>query len=98
MQRPTTRHYGTVERDSVPEAQYGPKEFLMTHKFNIGQIVELEPHSFRSTVLGPYEIRHLIPASDRDPDDPCYRIKSAAEKHERVVPESELTLSMGVFA
>ena len=70
----------------------------MTHKFNIGQIVELEPHSFRSTVLGPYEIRHLIPASDRDPDDPCYRIKSAAEKHERVVPESELTLSKGVFA
>jgi hypothetical protein len=70
----------------------------MAHKFNIGQIVELEPGSFRSPVLGPYEIRHLIPASDRNPDDPCYRIKSVAEKHERVAPESELTLSNSVFA
>jgi hypothetical protein len=70
----------------------------MTHKFNIGQIVELEVHSFRSAVLGPYEIRHLIPASDGDPDDPRYRIKSGAEKHERVAPESELTLLKGAFA
>jgi hypothetical protein len=74
----------------------------MAHKFNIGQIVELEPGSLRSVVLGPYEIRHLIPASDRDPDDlcddPCYRIKSIAEKHERVAPESELTVSKAVFA
>jgi hypothetical protein len=70
----------------------------MTHRFDVGQIVELEPHSFRSAVLGPYEIRHLIPASDQDPDDPCYRIKSVAEKHERVAPESQLTLSKGVFA
>ena len=69
----------------------------MTHKFNIGQIVELVPHSFRSAVLGPYEIRHLIPASDRDPDDPCYRIKNIAEKHERVAPESELTLLPSIF-
>ena len=70
----------------------------MAHKFNVGQIVELEPGSFRSAVLGPYEIRHLIPASDRDPDDPCYRIKSVAEKHERVAPESEFKLSKSVFA
>jgi hypothetical protein len=97
-EHPMTKHCGTVERDSVPEAQNGTKEFLMTHRFNIGQIVELEPHSFRSAVLGPYEIRHLIPASDRDPGDPCYRIKSGAEKYERVAPESELTLSKGVFA
>ena len=47
---------------------------------------------------GPYEIRHLVPASDRDPGDPCYRIKSIAEKHERVASESELTLSEDVFA
>ncbi len=32
----------------------------MTHKFNIGQLVELERGSLRSAVLGPYEIRHLI--------------------------------------
>jgi hypothetical protein len=70
----------------------------MAHKFNVGQIVELEPGLLRSSALGPYEIRHLVPASDRDPDDPCYRIKSIAEKHERAASESELTLSKGVFA
>ena len=56
----------------------------MPHKFNIGQIVELEPRLLRSSAPGPYEIRHLIPASDRDPGDPCYRIKNVAEKHEQV--------------
>jgi len=70
----------------------------MTHKFNIGQIVELEPSSLRSIVRGPYEIRHLIPASDRDPGDPCYRVKSVDEKHERAVLESEITQSNGIVA
>ena len=70
----------------------------MAHKFSIGQIVDLEPGMLRSSAPGPYEIRHLVPASDRDPDDPCYRIKSVAEKHERVAPESDLTLSKAVFA
>jgi hypothetical protein len=69
----------------------------VAHKFNIGQIVELEPRVLRSPAPGPYEIRHLIPASDRDPSDPCYRIKNIAENHERVAPESELTLSEAVF-
>ena len=64
----------------------------MTHKFNIGQIVELEPGVLRSSAPGPYEIRHLVPASDRDPNDPCYRIKSIAEKYERAAAESELKL------
>ena len=70
----------------------------MAHKFNIGQIVELEPRALRSSAPGPYEIRHLVPASDQDPGDPRYRIKNIAEKHERVAPESELTLSEAVFA
>jgi hypothetical protein len=70
----------------------------MAHKFNVGQIVELEPGLLRHSALGPYEIRRLVPASDRDPDDPCYCIKNIAEKHERVAPESDLTLSKAVFA
>ena len=70
----------------------------MTHKFNIGQTVELAPRLLRSSAPGPYEIRHLMPSSDRDPADPCYRIKSAAEKYERVAPESRLTLSASVFS
>ncbi len=70
----------------------------MAHKFKAGQIVELEPSVLRSLASGPYEIRHLILSSDRDPSDPCYRIKSTAEKHERVASESELTLSVSIFA
>ena len=70
----------------------------MAHKFKIGQIVDLDPGVLRSLAPGPYEVRHLIPSLDRDPGDPCYRIKSTAEKHERVAPESELTLSVSVFA
>ena len=70
----------------------------MAHKFNIGQIVELARMVLRSSASGPYEIVHLVPASDRDPGDPCYRIKSIAEKHERVARQSELTLSESAFA
>ncbi|MGA8902186.1 hypothetical protein [Bradyrhizobium sp.] len=70
----------------------------MAHKFDVGQFVDLELNSLRSAVRGPYEIRHLIPASDRDPDDPCYRIKSVAEKHERVALESELTVARALSA
>jgi hypothetical protein len=69
----------------------------MAHKFNVGQVVMLEPRFLRSSAPGPYEIRHLVPASDRDPGDPCYRIKSVAEKHERIATESDLTLSVSVF-
>lgn len=73
-------------------------EYLMAHKFKVGQIVDLEPSILRLLAPGPYEIRHLIPSSDRDPTDPCYRIKSTAEKHERAAPESQLTLSCGIYA
>lgn len=34
-----------------------------------------------------------MPQSDRDTSDPSYQIKSVNEKHERVVLESDLTLS-----
>jgi len=61
----------------------------MTHRFTIGQIVELAPKILRPAAPGPYEIRHLLPDAGRE-KDPSYRIKSVAEKYERVVPESEL--------
>lgn len=69
----------------------------MTHKFKIGENVELEPRILRSLAPGSFEIRHLMPYSDRDPADPCYRIKNVSEKYERVAPESQLTLSVSVF-
>jgi len=69
----------------------------MAHKLAIGQIVELVPRHLRSSAPGPYEIRDLIPATDRNPGDPCYRIKSIGEKYERIAPESDLTLSVSIF-
>jgi hypothetical protein len=62
----------------------------VTHKFSIGQAVDLMPKVLRPAAPGPYEILYLVPAPDGDPDDPRYRIKSAAEEHERIAPESEL--------
>jgi hypothetical protein len=65
---------------------------IVTHKFSVGQIVDLLPTKLRSAARGAYEIRHLLPASDSSPGNPCYRIKSIDESHERVVPESDLKL------
>jgi hypothetical protein len=55
-------------------------------------MVELESMKLRPSAPGLYEIRFLIPTSDRNPGDPSYRIKSILENYERVAFESELTL------
>lgn len=70
----------------------------MSHKFTIGQIVELKAMKLRPSAPGPYEIRHLVPAADGNPGNPNYRIKSIAENYERVAPESELTLQYSALA
>lgn len=70
---------------------------MSAHKFHVGQIVDLAPSVLRTFTPGPYEIRRLVPATERDPDDPCYRIKNCDETHERAAPESDLTLSASVF-
>jgi hypothetical protein len=63
------------------------------HKFTIGQAVDLTPTILRPAATGDYEIRRLLPMSDGDPRNPSYRVKNIVEKHERVVRESEITLS-----
>jgi len=68
------------------------------HKFHVGQAVELAPNALRPLAPGPYEVRHLVPASDRDPSDPCYRIKSVDETYERVALQSELSPSNTILA
>jgi hypothetical protein len=65
----------------------------MTHKFTIGQVVDLQRTVLRPASPGEYEIRQLMPAGDSDPEDPRYRVKNTREKHERVVRESEISLS-----
>jgi len=82
---PTGARTGTAALEAI----------IVAYKFTIGQIVDLAPNMFRAAASGQYEIRRLMPASDRDGADPSYRIKSADEKHERVASESELTLSEG---
>jgi hypothetical protein len=63
------------------------------HKFVVGQIVDITPARLQQAAGGGYEIRRLMPAPDRDPENPCYTVKSVDEKHERVVRESEIWLS-----
>jgi hypothetical protein len=63
------------------------------HKFSVGQFVTLVPRVLQAAAPGRYEIRQLMPASERDTSDPVYRIKSVDEKHERVAMESDLTPS-----
>jgi hypothetical protein len=65
----------------------------VSHKFVVGQAVELDRLTLRPAAAGDYEILRLIPARDNDPGNPCYRVKNVDEKHERVVFESEITLS-----
>jgi hypothetical protein len=66
--------------------------YSVSHKFSVGQAVDLTPRVLRAAAPGRYEICRLMPVSDRDAGDPSYRIKSIGEKHERVVSESDLTL------
>jgi hypothetical protein len=63
----------------------------MMHKFQVGQFVALIPRVIRQAAPGTYEIIRLMPENEAEPR---YRIKSDAERHERVVPESELEGSL----
>ena len=67
----------------------------MGHKFLVGQSVDFNftQPILRQAAGGGYEIRRLMPASDGDRGNPCYRIKSIVENHERAVCESEISLS-----
>jgi hypothetical protein len=65
----------------------------MAHKFVVGQSVGFTRSILRQAAAGEYEIRRLMPATDDDPGNPCYRIRSIAENYERAVFESEISLS-----
>jgi hypothetical protein len=71
----------------------GSGEFAMTddsHKFKVGQTVDLVPSTLRPAANGSYVIVSLRSAED---GSTSYRIKSEREAHERVVSESDLALS-----
>jgi hypothetical protein len=65
----------------------------MTHKYSIGQKVDLVHRMMLTAPRGQYEVRKLMPDSDREGGDPVYRIKSVDETYERAAHESDLTPS-----
>ena len=60
---------------------------MLSHKFHVGQLVQLIPSINRNVPGGSYEIIRKLPESRGEFE---YRIKSMNEPHERVVRESEL--------
>ena len=57
---------------------------MATHKFSVGQMVEMMPeHAF--SPRGVFEVVRLLPPRDGEFQ---YRIKSVDEPHERVVKEN----------
>ena len=68
----------------------------MSHKFSVGQEVDLVHHMLQTAPRGRYRVSRLMPDSERDAGNPMYRIKSTDEKHERVAPESDLTRSYAI--
>jgi hypothetical protein len=61
---------------------------MASHKFHVGEIVNLRPVVSRNVPGGAYEVTKHLPHNGREFE---YRIKSASEEHERVARESELT-------
>jgi hypothetical protein len=66
---------------------------LSNHKFKVGQdrALCIRTHG-RGASSGVYKVTQALPSEG---DDRQYRIKSAAEPHERVVKESHPTASDG---
>ncbi|MFZ1150692.1 MAG: hypothetical protein WAR76_13280 [Xanthobacteraceae bacterium] len=61
---------------------------MTNHKFKIGQSVNYTSGPFGAgSASGVYQITQLLPPEG---DDFQYKIKSAAEPHERVAKESQL--------
>jgi hypothetical protein len=91
---------GTTKAPYRPRISYrgtgDPQQITVTHKFAVGQSVHLTLRSYPSAAAGPYKICRLVPISEIDLTNPRYRIKSEAEKHERVAAEYDLTLSNSV--
>jgi hypothetical protein len=78
-------------------SQSSEGQFDLEYKFAVGQMVVLAPRSSWSAAVGDHVVRHLISQSDADADNPRYRAKSVADSQERIVLQSDLTLSEDPF-
>jgi hypothetical protein len=77
-----SRSDATVRDRGRPDMEYA----MASHKFQVGEIVNLRPIVSRNVPGGAYEVTKQLPHSGREFE---YRIKSASEEHERVVGESD---------
>ena len=57
------------------------------HAFKVHDWVDILPSTLRTAAPGRYRIVRLIP---RDSGEPRYCIRSAQEKHDRVIAECDL--------
>ncbi len=81
---------GAVPR-AAPDAT---EEAVTNHKFKVGQVVEFVPGPRDANIpRGRYKVQRLLPSETRDPQ---YRVKHAADNHERVMPESQLAAEPGI--
>ena len=63
----------------------------MTHRFAIGTMVRLcRSNPLRNATVGPYEILARLPAEGGEFQ---YRVKSLAERYQRIIKEDELEVS-----
>jgi hypothetical protein len=61
----------------------------MSHKYKIGQTVNLTRDTLRTVNGGGFRIVALRPAEG---DDPHYLVKSDAERCQRIVPQSAIKI------
>ena len=74
-------------RRSADPINHETEKAVTSHKFKIGQSVNYTSGPFGASASGVYQITQLLPPEG---DDFQYKIKSAAEPHERVAKESQL--------
>jgi len=75
-------------RRSADSIYHKKEDAVTSHKFKIGQSVNYTSGLFGAgSASGVYQITQLLPPEG---DDFQYKIKSAAEPHERVAKESQL--------
>ena len=70
-------------------------DMMNRHKFAVGQMVDFLPGAGDTNVpRGKYKIQRLLPSETNDLQ---YRVKHAADGHERVVTESRLAARQGIL-
>jgi hypothetical protein len=76
-----------MQRTSGGDALSGKSP--MSHKFHVGQAVEFSPEpGVDRGSRGRYTIISLLPLDERG--TPQYRLKNAADGHERIAQETQL--------